>query len=126
LHGNCNDGVNGTGLCLCTINFNSTLNCSNCNVGYYGNTCMNLCNVMCNGHGVCNDGINGNGSCICDKGLDPVNNCEPIEPDVNIPIGTIVGIVFGGLAGLILVFCIAFYVKRRYDRNKYAFIPSDD
>jgi len=88
-YGNCSDGIFGNGTCICNPNFNSTVNCSNCNnnfelnnssyctqclPGYYGVNCQ-PCAVDCNGQ--CNDGINGNGNCICPNlRLNPSTNCR--------------------------------------------------
>jgi hypothetical protein len=66
LYGDCNDGVNGTGKCVCAGNFDGTL-CDTCKSGFAGFSCTVQCPACRNG-GVCRDGRSGDGSCVCAAG----------------------------------------------------------
>eukprot|EP00759_Apiculatamorpha_spiralis_P009173 PhF_6_TR15944/c0_g1_i2/m.24792 len=63
-HGKCQDGLKGTGTCICDTNFQGP-NCYNCVAGNWGPQCQYPCRVSCGGHGKCNDGISGDGQCTC-------------------------------------------------------------
>ncbi|KAG7472881.1 hypothetical protein MATL_G00113920 [Megalops atlanticus] len=63
-HGQCQDGIFGSGECVCHEGFNGTA-CEDCAPGRYGPQCKSECN--CN-HGRCVDGVNGDGRCLCFKG----------------------------------------------------------
>lgn len=63
-NGKCNDGIDGTGKCLCKRGFVGTA-CEACDTGRYGRNCL-MC--QCSVYGHCNGGINGDGSCFCDSG----------------------------------------------------------
>jgi hypothetical protein len=98
LHGNCSDGVSGTGKCSCEVGYvgvgcqflcpggvslicslhgechsdGNTKSVCDCLAGYYGMSCSEECpggaDDICNGHGKCFDGANGNGMCECADG----------------------------------------------------------
>ncbi|KAI1890377.1 hypothetical protein AGOR_G00153100 [Albula goreensis] len=63
-NGKCQDGIFGTGECLCNEGFHGTA-CEDCEPGKYGRDCKSVCNCA---HGKCLDGIDGNGECLCYKG----------------------------------------------------------
>ncbi|KAG7478130.1 hypothetical protein MATL_G00077190 [Megalops atlanticus] len=63
-NGKCQDGVLGSGECLCNEGFHGTA-CEDCEPGKYGKDCKSVCNCS---HGKCLDGIDGNGRCLCYKG----------------------------------------------------------
>lgn len=66
LYGDCNDGVNGSGKCVCAGNFDGAL-CDDCKSGFAGFSCTVQC-PACRDGGVCRDGRNGDGSCVCAAG----------------------------------------------------------
>ncbi|XP_064160250.1 stabilin-1 [Anguilla rostrata] len=63
-NGKCQDGILGSGECLCNEGFHGTA-CEDCEPGNYGKDCKSVCNCV---HGKCVDGIDGNGKCLCYKG----------------------------------------------------------
>uniref|UniRef100_W5UBP3 Stabilin-1 n=1 Tax=Ictalurus punctatus TaxID=7998 RepID=W5UBP3_ICTPU len=63
-HGDCDDGLYGTGICRCHTGFNGTA-CELCKKNHYGSNCT-AC--TCTDHGMCDDGIDGDGSCFCQEG----------------------------------------------------------
>lgn len=63
-HGDCNDGILGTGTCRCHTGFRGE-SCEMCAAGFYGPNCT-ACS--CRNQGRCNDGIGGSGQCICKPG----------------------------------------------------------
>ena len=77
-HGDCSDGISGTGLCTCysnsTTGYWTGARCGDCTANYYGTQCKSFCpnvgGVVCNGKGRCSDGVRGNGTCDCIQ--DPV------------------------------------------------------
>jgi len=75
-HGNCDDGISGTGTCTCPEGFNQTTMCADCESGFYGPSCQ-PCTVNCNNHGNCDDGISGTGTCNCDSGYS--GNCAQVN-----------------------------------------------
>ncbi|XP_028854298.1 stabilin-1 isoform X2 [Denticeps clupeoides] len=64
LHGDCDDGTAGTGLCRCHNGFKGSA-CELCMRNHYGANCT-ACNCTVNGQ--CDDGIDGSGSCFCSEG----------------------------------------------------------
>ncbi|XP_034152145.1 stabilin-1 isoform X2 [Esox lucius] len=64
LHGDCNDGRLGSGLCKCHKGFRGTA-CELCEPGHYGDNCTEC---KCTPHGQCEDGMDRDGSCTCDEG----------------------------------------------------------
>ncbi|KAI1892359.1 hypothetical protein AGOR_G00132550 [Albula goreensis] len=62
--GKCEDGLLGTGACVCQQGFNGTA-CEKCEPTRYGASCQSVCNCV---HGICADGITGDGKCLCHKG----------------------------------------------------------
>ncbi|XP_041446960.1 stabilin-1-like [Xenopus laevis] len=70
-HGECSDGLAGTGQCKCHPGFNGTA-CELCESGRYG---VNCTGCACSRNGQCNDGVSGDGSCFCDEGWTGPN-CE--------------------------------------------------
>eukprot|EP01065_Artemidia_motanka_P005365 TRINITY_DN1259_c15_g1_i1.p1 TRINITY_DN1259_c15_g1~~TRINITY_DN1259_c15_g1_i1.p1 ORF type:complete len:6161 (+),score=1442.86 TRINITY_DN1259_c15_g1_i1:2253-18485(+) len=74
-HGECSDGVGGTGQCTCTkdvtLGFWKGLACADCIQGYWGSRCASQCplgltpETWCSGHGDCNQGPRGTGDCLC-------------------------------------------------------------
>eukprot|EP00759_Apiculatamorpha_spiralis_P057921 PhF_6_TR884/c1_g1_i1/m.1350 len=69
-HGVCSQGVNGTGLCVCSGNFGG-IDCQSCKTLFYGRQCSSKCTAeksSCSGHGRCNDGVEGDGECLCSSG----------------------------------------------------------
>ncbi|KAF3690257.1 Stabilin-1 Fasciclin, EGF-like, laminin-type [Channa argus] len=63
-HGDCNDGLSGSGVCVCHKGFRGTA-CEHCAVGHYGPNCT-ACS--CGMQGTCDDGIEGSGQCVCNPG----------------------------------------------------------
>uniref|UniRef100_A0A4X1VQ86 Stabilin-1 n=1 Tax=Sus scrofa TaxID=9823 RepID=A0A4X1VQ86_PIG len=63
-HGDCVDGMSGSGKCRCHLGFAGTA-CELCAPGAFGPLCQ-ACN--CTSHGHCDDGLGGSGSCFCDEG----------------------------------------------------------
>ncbi|KAK2861690.1 hypothetical protein Q5P01_001223 [Channa striata] len=61
-HGDCKDGLSGSGECICHKGFRGT-DCKHCQSGYYGPNCT-ACS--CGRRGTCDDGIEGSGQCTCD------------------------------------------------------------
>ena len=93
-HGQCDDGLNGTGLCICELGFDQKSNCDDCESDLFGRDCQPCPNTECGGHGQCDDGVDGTGSCVCEgrfnpttncstcvEGFDQENNCEDCEAD---------------------------------------------
>eukprot|EP00759_Apiculatamorpha_spiralis_P009103 PhF_6_TR15925/c0_g1_i1/m.24680 len=73
-HGNCSMGTTGSGMCTCTAQastgFWSGESCNQCQRGFYGRSCSNLCpkddnDNTCSGRGKCDDGVTGSGACLC-------------------------------------------------------------
>ncbi|XP_066469618.1 stabilin-1 [Tiliqua scincoides] len=62
--GKCNDGIGGSGQCVCNMTFLGTA-CEHCAPGYYGPECKE-CN--CTENGICNEGVHGDGFCFCSAG----------------------------------------------------------
>uniref|UniRef100_A0A3Q1H6B8 Stabilin 1 n=1 Tax=Anabas testudineus TaxID=64144 RepID=A0A3Q1H6B8_ANATE len=62
--GYCNDGLRGSGMCMCQKGFRGKA-CELCVVGHYGPNCT-ACS--CEKQGVCDEGIEGSGKCVCNKG----------------------------------------------------------
>ena len=74
--GLCNDGVLGSGLCICTRSLTRGMwagsACEDCLTGYYGPSCLQLCptnaaHEVCSAHGLCSDGVAGDGTCTCES-----------------------------------------------------------
>ncbi|XP_061582556.1 stabilin-1 [Cololabis saira] len=63
-HGDCDDGVRGSGSCKCHRGFQGT-SCDSCAGGYYGDNCTS-CSCTFTGH--CDDGMDGSGHCTCNSG----------------------------------------------------------
>ncbi|XP_029989348.1 stabilin-1 isoform X2 [Sphaeramia orbicularis] len=63
-HGNCDDGLRGTGRCNCYRGFTGTA-CEQCQSGFYGPNCT-ACN--CAQMGSCDHGSEGSGRCVCKQG----------------------------------------------------------
>ncbi|KAM8930744.1 stabilin-1 [Pelodytes ibericus] len=63
-HGQCDDGMKGTGLCNCSTGFIGSA-CELCSAGRYGSHCT-VCS--CTENGKCNAGLHGDGSCFCEEG----------------------------------------------------------
>ncbi|XP_056380116.1 stabilin-1 isoform X2 [Hyla sarda] len=63
-NGKCQDGIAGSGECICKEGFHGTA-CETCEAGRYGKDCDAECDCI---HGKCNDGLHGDGFCQCDKG----------------------------------------------------------
>uniref|UniRef100_A0A3B5PT61 Stabilin 1 n=1 Tax=Xiphophorus maculatus TaxID=8083 RepID=A0A3B5PT61_XIPMA len=59
-HGDCNDGISGSGTCKCQPGFTGKA-CERCQSGYYGDNCT-ACRCV---NGRCMDGVDGSGGCIC-------------------------------------------------------------
>ncbi|XP_069793304.1 stabilin-1 [Narcine bancroftii] len=72
-YGICQDGINGTGECLCHEGFQGTA-CESCEAGRYGINCTHECLCV---NGNCNDGLDGDGSCNCFKGWEGTN-CDKV------------------------------------------------
>lgn len=64
LHGNCDDGMKGLGLCVCQNNFRGD-SCELCRPNHYGPNCT-AC--ACTERGSCEDGLEGSGACVCESG----------------------------------------------------------
>jgi hypothetical protein len=77
-HGRCDDGVAGSGSCICQAGWTG-LTCQECSPGYFGVNCT-LCS--CEHGGVCADGNAGNGTCACLDGFGGAN-CEETIPSVS-------------------------------------------
>uniref|UniRef100_F7EKW5 Stabilin 1 n=1 Tax=Ornithorhynchus anatinus TaxID=9258 RepID=F7EKW5_ORNAN len=69
--GSCQDGMSGTGSCLCNPGFTGVA-CELCVPGRFGAQCKG-CN--CSAHGRCDDGVSGSGFCFCSEGWSGVH-CE--------------------------------------------------
>ncbi|KAL2091603.1 hypothetical protein ACEWY4_013866 [Coilia grayii] len=65
-NGKCEDGILGSGVCLCNEGFHGTA-CEMCQPGRYGRDCKSDCKCV-QDNGKCLDGIEGNGTCVCYKG----------------------------------------------------------
>lgn len=63
-HGNCDDGIKGSGQCLCEKNFRGD-SCELCVPNHYGPNCT-AC--ACTERGSCDDGLEGSGVCVCESG----------------------------------------------------------
>ena len=73
-HGQCSDGIDGTGQCVCEGNWDPRVDCEDCIAGFWGAACMGECprneeGLICSGHGKCNDKDFGNGRCTCEDGM---------------------------------------------------------
>lgn len=73
-HGKCDDGLRGSGRCICHRGWDSEGDCHDCAPGYFGESCSS-CPQDC-GNGNCSSGVHGTGECLCDTGWD-VNSSEP-------------------------------------------------
>ncbi|XP_015240519.1 PREDICTED: stabilin-1 [Cyprinodon variegatus] len=62
-HGDCQDGVTGSGACKCYKGFKGK-SCDLCETGYYGTNCT-ACSCV---KGSCDDGMDGTGQCVCQPG----------------------------------------------------------
>uniref|UniRef100_A0A3Q3AZ81 Stabilin 1 n=1 Tax=Kryptolebias marmoratus TaxID=37003 RepID=A0A3Q3AZ81_KRYMA len=62
-HGDCNDGITGSGVCRCHKGFTGK-SCERCQQGYYGAKCT-VCSC---GMGRCDEGMDGTGQCVCKPG----------------------------------------------------------
>ncbi|KAM4741209.1 stabilin-1 [Anableps anableps] len=62
-HGECNDGVTGSGACKCHKGFKGK-SCDLCARSYYGTNCT-ACTCY---RGSCDDGMDGSGECACEPG----------------------------------------------------------
>ncbi|XP_034020839.1 stabilin-1 [Thalassophryne amazonica] len=67
-HGDCDDGIAGSGLCRCHKGFRGTA-CQLCQTNFYGPNCT-ACN--CAATGQCDDGVEGFGNCVCQAGWEGV------------------------------------------------------
>ena len=74
LHGNCSQGIAGTGTCSCgrsnITGYWDGLACERCFGGWFGPNCTKQCPVsitgaVCYGRGKCSDGTAGTGLCTC-------------------------------------------------------------
>ncbi|KAM8913550.1 stabilin-1 [Spinachia spinachia] len=63
-HGDCNDGMKGSGRCLCHEGFEGAA-CDRCSINHYGPNCT-ACD--CGRMGRCEDGMEGSGKCVCVPG----------------------------------------------------------
>uniref|UniRef100_A0A8C5D509 Stabilin 1 n=1 Tax=Gouania willdenowi TaxID=441366 RepID=A0A8C5D509_GOUWI len=63
LHGNCDDGIRGSGVCDCHKGFRGSA-CELCAKGFYGLNCT-ACSCE---EGQCDDGKEGSGQCVCNQG----------------------------------------------------------
>lgn len=63
-HGDCDDGISGSGRCKCHEGFIGKA-CELCTVGHYGPNCT-ACS--CGQQGRCDTGIQGSGQCVCKPG----------------------------------------------------------
>ncbi|KAI3369756.1 hypothetical protein L3Q82_024579, partial [Scortum barcoo] len=63
-HGDCDDGLHGSGRCRCHDGFRGHA-CELCVTGHYGPNCT-ACS--CGKQGRCEDGIDGSGQCVCIPG----------------------------------------------------------
>ncbi|XP_070693552.1 stabilin-1 [Pempheris klunzingeri] len=63
-HGNCDDGLRGSGTCMCHKGFKGKA-CEMCVTGHYGPNCT-ACS--CGTQGRCDEGIEGSGQCLCNLG----------------------------------------------------------
>ncbi|XP_036956541.1 stabilin-1 isoform X1 [Acanthopagrus latus] len=63
-HGDCEDGLRGSGRCRCHTGFRGAA-CELCSTGYYGPNCT-ACS--CGQQGWCDEGIEGSGKCTCIAG----------------------------------------------------------
>ncbi|KAF3856732.1 hypothetical protein F7725_017455 [Dissostichus mawsoni] len=77
-HGDCDDGMSGSGRCNCHEGFIGKA-CELCAVGHYGPNCT-ACS--CGQQGRCDTGIQGSGQCVCKPGWKG-EHCEiDIAPDL--------------------------------------------
>ncbi|XP_031424352.1 stabilin-1 [Clupea harengus] len=65
-NGKCEDGVLGSGECVCNEGFHGTA-CEACQPGRYGRDCKSECKCVLQ-NGKCMEGIEGDGTCVCYKG----------------------------------------------------------
>lgn len=63
-HGNCSDGMLGSGKCVCQKGFRGTA-CELCLTGFYGPNCKPC---ECGKEGRCDEGMDGSGECTCTPG----------------------------------------------------------
>ncbi|KAK2489047.1 hypothetical protein MC885_021321 [Smutsia gigantea] len=63
-HGQCQDGLLGSGECRCHEGFHGTA-CEACELGRYGPHCAGVCDCE---HGLCQEGLRGDGRCVCNVG----------------------------------------------------------
>ncbi|XP_049588894.1 stabilin-1 isoform X3 [Syngnathus scovelli] len=63
-HGECSDGIRGTGKCNCPAGFQGDA-CETCTPGHYGANCT-ACE--CGQQGTCDEGMEGSGQCVCRPG----------------------------------------------------------
>ncbi|XP_049894320.1 stabilin-1 [Epinephelus moara] len=70
-HGDCDDGMRGSGKCTCHKGFRGVA-CELCFSGRFGSNCT-VCS--CGRHGRCDDGIEGSGQCVCEAGWKG-DNCQ--------------------------------------------------
>ncbi|XP_022098801.1 stabilin-2-like isoform X2 [Acanthaster planci] len=61
-HGECSQGIEGTGQCVCEEGFTGVA-CERCLPDRYGPNCEEC---QCTSHGQCVDGLSGTGRCFCD------------------------------------------------------------
>lgn len=79
LHESCDDGLTGSGQCVCAMGWDGTL-CSACASGYFGADCSGIC-PSCNNYSGCSQGIQGTGQCICSvANADPTAACMSCKP----------------------------------------------
>ena len=90
--GICFDGRMGTGECLCRGSephqHYGGVDCSDCELGYFGETCTERCSysiiseviLICSGNGICDGGPNGTGNCSCSNGYTG-QLCDVICPE---------------------------------------------
>uniref|UniRef100_H2TN10 Stabilin 2 n=1 Tax=Takifugu rubripes TaxID=31033 RepID=H2TN10_TAKRU len=78
-HGNCSDGILGSGKCTCNKGFKGSA-CDQCSAGYYGTNCTACDN--CGKWGNCDDGIQGSGKCVCRQGWTGENCQLEIPPEL--------------------------------------------
>ena len=65
-HGDCDDGITGSGLCRCDDGFDGDL-CDHCLAGFFSVLCEPCPGEdgPCGNHGICEDGMEGGGTCQC-------------------------------------------------------------
>uniref|UniRef100_A0A3Q2YZ90 Stabilin 2 n=1 Tax=Hippocampus comes TaxID=109280 RepID=A0A3Q2YZ90_HIPCM len=77
-HGECSDGLRGTGKCNCPAGFQGDA-CEMCTPGRYGANCT-ACE--CGKQGICDEGMDGSGQCVCRPGWKG-ERCEiDLAPDL--------------------------------------------